>query len=287
MTKIQKTYLLLFVLFLALIPIWRYLVVPELLKLPGDYEREFDLHYTIDSNYDQSNWTGESLALAFVKNSTLSSNSDAQYIESYYRAETLKGELIWETTNRFTVDRKSREGLSRNKQDITGSYFLFPQTLQKTSYEIWPIGYNDSFKAQFDGVSEILGLPVYNYSFNDQLIDETESYGWLDLVPEVYHAKSIVGVKFSVEPVTGIIIKYDGMGKSYYADKISGTKIQDFYTWEDKFNNDTIANQVRIAQNEKQKIILYERWIPILFGLIALALLIALFASRKVAIKSV
>jgi hypothetical protein len=285
MTKIQKTYLLLFVFFLALIPVWWYLLVPELLKLPRDYTREFDLHYSINTNYDLSNWTGESLALAFVKNITLSSSSDVQDIESHYMAETLNGKLIWETKNRFSIDRKSIKGLSRNNQDITGSYFLFPRTLQKSSYEIWPIGYNDSFKAEFDGVSEILGLLVYNYSFNDQLIDETESYEWLDLIPDNYHAKSIVSVKFSVEPVTGFIVKYDGMGRSFYTHKISGAKVQDFYAWQDKFNDDTIANQVRIAQNEKQKIILYERFVPVLLGLVSLAFLVALFASRKVALK--
>jgi hypothetical protein len=285
MTKIQKTYLLLFILFLAIIPVWRYLVVPELLKLPGDYERNFNLFYLSNEDYDlEDGFSGELIINAVSKDRTISVDEDNQVIESYYKAETLAGELAWETQNKFSINRETRENITRNGEGAVGSYFVFPQELEKNSYKIWPIGYNHSFDVQFDGVENVEGLEVYHFSFANEITDDTEDFTWTELIPDTYHVNSVQSADFWLEPVTGRIVNFDDGGTSYYIDITTGEKIQDFLTWKAKFSDDTIANQVRIAQNAKQQIFLYERWIPILFGLIALALLMALFASRRVAL---
>jgi hypothetical protein len=259
--------------------------VPELLKLPRDYSRDFTLFFLSNEDYDlEDGFSGDSIVNAVSKDKTISVDGDNQVIESYYIAETLAGELAWEARNKFSIDRETRENINRNDEGARGSYFVFPQELEKKSYKIWPLGYNHSFDVQFDGVENVEGLEVYHFSFTDEITDDTEDYTWIELIPDTYHVNSVQSADFWVEPVTGKIINFDDGGISYYTDKITGEKIQDFLTWQDKFNNDTIANQVRIAQNEKQKIFLYERWIPILLGLIAFAFLIALFASRRVAL---
>jgi hypothetical protein len=286
MTNIQKTFLALFVLFLAAIPAWLFVAVPELTKLPADYERNIDLFYLSNEDYDLENgFSGESIVNAFSEDRTIGVDGDNQDIESHYKAETLSGELAWETRNIFGTNRETRENITRNEVGAVGSYFLFPQKLEQKSYKIWPIGYNHSFDVQFDGIENVDGLDVYHFSFANEITDDTKDFTWVELVPDTYHVNSIQGSDLWVEPVTGIMVNFDDGGTSYYVDKTTGEKIQDFLTWKAKFSDDTIANQVRIAQNEKQKIILFERWIPILLGLISLAFLITLFASRKVALK--
>jgi hypothetical protein len=286
MTTIQKIFLLFFILFLAAIPAWRLLIAPELLKLPGDYERKFDLFYLSNEDYDLENgFSGESIINAVSEDKTIGVNGGNQVIESYYKAETLAGELAWETRNKFGINRETRENITRNEKGAVGSYFVFPQKVEKRSYKIWPLGYNHSFDVQFDGVENVEGLEVYHFSFANEIRDDTKDFTWIELVPDTYGANSMQSSEFLVEPATGILVNFDDGGTSYYVDKTTGEKIQDFLTWKAKFTDDTIANQVRLAQNKKQEIILYERWIPVLLGLISLAFLVALFASRKVMVS--
>jgi hypothetical protein len=286
MTRIQKLFILLFILTLAIMPVWHLWAVPELLKLPEDYSRNFNLFFLSNEDYDlEGGFSGESIVNAFVKDETISADRDNQIIESYYKAETLAGELAWEATNKFSINRETRENIARNDEGAVGSYFVFPQEVEKKSYKIWPLGYNHSFDVQFNGVDKIEGLEVYHFSFGDEITDDTEDYTWIELIPDTYHVNSVQSADLWVEPVTGIMVNFDDGGTSYYIDKTTGKKIQDFLTWKDKFNDDTIANQVRLAQNKKQEIILYEQWIPILLRLIAAAFVIALFASRRVALK--
>jgi uncharacterized membrane protein len=44
--NLNKTLIGIGVVMIVLIPIWVFFIVPELTKMPGDYEREFDLFYT-------------------------------------------------------------------------------------------------------------------------------------------------------------------------------------------------------------------------------------------------
>jgi hypothetical protein len=286
MTKIQKIYLAFFIFFLVIIPAWRFIVVPQLLKIPVDYENV--INFTRSSNTKHQiggEWTGEKLIQGYTHIQTIGLNGNTQIIEGLYQAKDLNNQVLWEVKKEYGVDRSSRELQNGFDQYEKNTFYLFPHGLKKQTYNVWFAQYLYPIELKFRGAEEIQGLVVYSFSAENFIFDDSAGFEWLDTVPELYKILTDGTVKVWVEPITGAIIDYKGGGVAYYADKITEEKVQDMQTWSNQFNNDTIASQVRIAQNEKQKIFLYERWIPILFGLIALAFLIALFASRKVVLK--
>jgi hypothetical protein len=286
MTRIQKLFILLFILTLAIMPVWHLWAVPELLKLPGDYEGAVNFRRLSNTNHQiGGKWTGEKLVKGFTKEQTIGLDGNTQIIEGLYQARDLDNEILWEVKKRYGVDRISRELQNSFGQYAENTFYLFPPSLEKQAYNIWFNQYLYPIKLTFRGVEEIQGLTVYHFSAENFIFDDSAGFEWLDTVPELYKILTNGTVNVWVEPTTGVVIDYKGGGVAYYADKVTGEKVQDMQTWSNEYNDDTIANQVRLAQNKKQEIILYEQWIPILLRLIAVAFVIALFASRRMALK--
>jgi hypothetical protein len=288
MTKIQKTYLLLFVFFLALIPIWRYLVVPELLKLKMDFSYQAEI-ISVDDFYDEDKqeFTGDQLSVTSFDYKVTSELPDIIIVKNIFNVKTLAGENIFSVEREYGINKStSKHVVGYGDKDREGYLFAPRRIEQGDSYIYWHINYDAPATMKFKGQEEILGLPVYHYETNYQA-DPTQLLGHLPGVPELRGVGNDINLQTWIEPISGRMIKYEDRTLAYYYDINTKERLQPWNMFNNRFSDDTIANQVRIAQNAKQQIILYERWIPILFGLIALALLIALFASRKVTLKSV
>jgi hypothetical protein len=254
--------------------------------LPRDYNKYRDIQTISDTRHDvDSDWTGEIISKSVANDKTSNANANSQTIESYFKNATLAGDIIWETSHTFKIDRSTKEVTERDGEVTQGTYYLFPRKITEKNYSIWSIGNNNLYDFVFEGVDEVLGLNVSHFSVENFVVDDTIGFEWLDLVPEKYEVKSVQSIDTWVEPTSGIVVLMEDRGTSYYVDPTSGERIYAMQTWDNKFSDDTIAKQVRLAQNEKQRIQLFERWIPILLGLIAFSFLIALFASRKVALR--
>jgi hypothetical protein len=284
MTKIQKIFLALFVLFLAVIPVWRFMVVPELLKMPVDYASHTNFFGT-ENIYDieTNDFEGEEIVLVARKVTAKELQGNKIKINDFFSSAYLSGEIFYKTNQDFIIDRTTK------KIQETETYFEFPRNVKKEGYTTWFYYLTEPFKVKFEQEENILGLETYLFSYELEF-DATAGFSENDpLVPERYNVKEAPNGKIWVEPVTGVIIKLEDEGADYYVEKagsaITAPVIAPTFKWTAIYTDDTIANQVRIAQNAKQTIQLYERWITILLGLISLAFLIALFASRKVALN--
>ena len=278
MNKLQKIFLGIGIALFILIPVWRLLIVPELEKMPVDYSFHADLVTTVNLRTEiDGNWTGKEIQNTFVDLSVAGSDEKI-IIKEHFRAESLEGEVSYEVKLDFNIDPKTRENIDKD------GFFIFPLHVEKKDYTIWPFGYYHSSPFKFKSEETIKGLDVYHFVAENQISDDSDGFTWLELVPDTYGAYSEFTSKIWIEPVSGIIVKYEDDGVSYYADQDTRERIWDFDDWDNKFKDDTIANQVRIAQNKKQQIILFEIIIPIFLALIAIALLLALYigGSKKI-----
>jgi hypothetical protein len=284
MTVIQKIFLALFVLFLAVIPVWLYLVVPELLKLPGDYSSHTNFWGTENVyNVDSNDFEGEEIVQVARRVTTKELDNDKIKLNDFFSSAYSNGEIFYKTDQDFVVDRTTK------KIQDTEVHFEFPRNVEKEEYATWFYYLSEPFKVKFEQEEKILNLGTYLFSYELEF-DATPGFRDADpLVPEMYNVKEVPSGKIWVEPITGIIVKLADEGTDYYVDKvgsvITAPIVAPTFRWTAEYTSDTVANQVRLAQNEKQKIQLYEIWIPILLVLISLAFLIALFASRRAALK--
>jgi outer membrane lipoprotein-sorting protein len=277
MEKLQKIFFGIGAVLLVFIPVWLFLIVPELEKMPEDYSRAFDYNSITDTRHEISaEWAGKEVTKARLQDDITNSAKEIQTVKSLFEKKTLAGEVLWKIEHKFKLDRYTLEVMEGNgKASRQKTYYIFPKKTEGKTYRIWVIATNNLYDLKFTEIENILGLETYHFSAEDSIVDDTEGFEWLELVPERYDVKSNQSINMWVEPVSGITVKLEDKGTSFYTDPKSGELIHAMQTWDNKFNDDTISNQVRLAQNEKQRIILIERIIPILLFIIAAALFIA------------
>jgi hypothetical protein len=267
---------------LVLIPIWIFLIVPEMEKLPDNFSNKVEFIRKSNTNHQiGGNWTGEILVKGTTIENTLNIDKNIQIIEGNYKAQDLDDSVLWEVNKKYGINKKTFQTIPEYGQYSDNSYYLFPQKLDKKSYKVWIAQYLYPLELKFKNIEDVQKLEAYHFEAKNFVFDDSEGFEWMDLVPEVYNVLADGTVNVWVEPITGIILNYEGGGVAYYADKQTGEKIQDIQTWSNKYSEDTIANQVRIAQNEKQRIILIEWIAPILMLLVSLAFFSVYYVSRK------
>lgn len=296
MTNIQKIFFLLFVLFLAVIPAWFLLVVPSAtIRISNNWEWVTKFEGSASWADANDEW-GETLISVSEKEITIV-NDFGEYVvlrDRYSTKDPISGEITWEYIPKFAVNKETAKNVTHSGvPDRTGYYYMFPRNVEKTTYEIWGLNYLKKISLTFIKEETIEGLDTYLFEFrgdmeSSETYAESEEYPGVELTgnQEVRSPGDGLTIKYWVEPVTGEIVKIDERSAGdYIVDKNTGEKIAKLSKWTGKTTGDTVLNLVKATQNKKQMILLYERWIPILFGLIAFAFLIALFASRKVALK--
>jgi hypothetical protein len=284
MNKLQKTFLALFACFLLAVPVWMYLVAPGLLKMPADYKRTFDILGTEKPNYEIGGDSTETIIYKGTKRTHWAqSGGNEVSAELFFEAETVSGEPLFEISKKYKVDRDTRKVIASGKESV---YLVPPMHLEKKTYVIQDPAHLIDVEFHYEKEESVNGLSVYYFKSNTRGLESTDGYSFLDLVPEKYSAVDDVVSELWIEPITGTIVNFKQIGASFYLDNVSDEKIHNFTNYTNSFSDDTIANQVRLAQNAKQQIQLYERWIPILLSLLSLAFLIALFASRNMAFST-
>jgi hypothetical protein len=280
--NLHKVMLGIGIVLLLVIPIWIFFIVPEMEKLPKDYNNFINYNRQSNTNHEIGGvWTGEKIVKGESKEKTIRLDKNVQVIEGQYNAYLLDNEKIWDVKKEYGIDRLTRIVVYGYGQYAENSYFHFPPKLKKQSYSVWVTQYFYPLELRFIGVENIQGLEAYHFEAKNFVFDDSEGFEWLDLVPEVYNVHADGTVNVWVEPITGTILDFKGGGVAYYADKETDEKIQDMQTWSNKYSEDSIANQVRLAQNEKQRIYLLERIVPILLGLVGIALIFASFIGRR------
>jgi len=280
MEKLQKIFLGIGFGLLVLIPVWIFLIVPELEKLPVDHNFKVQTHTIGNPQYEvNAERQTKTVFKGQKEDKVIGVKDNTLVIERTLQLNYLHGEKYYGTSQEFEVERKTRHNTPSFTDKEGKAFFYFPSHVEKKSYDQWPAGYFKSHQFDFVNVENIKGLETYYFKADKKIDPHTDAYKWLELVPDTYDVDTLFTAEFWVEPVSGTIIRYRDEGTNYYTDKESGERVWDIDYWSNDFTDDTIANQVRIAQYQKQQIILYEIMIPILLAVIAIALLIASYVG--------
>jgi hypothetical protein len=271
----KKTLLIMGIIAMVLIPVWIFLVLPNLLKIPLDYSNDWKLAHSENDKFEiNGTWTKQ-----YAINTFWTENLNNNIFETYFVVG--EGEnIVYNIKNKFVVDKKTRHNLAGETDKNGESYSIFPLNVKKEDYNYWPAAYGRGLLFKFDGIEKRYNLDVYHFLAENQVSDDTAGYEFLDLVPEKYNVLSKFNIDIYVEPVSGIIVDYEDKGGSYYADS-QGNRVQDMSEWGNRFDYNTIKQQADKANSEKNKIFFYEWVAPILLGIIGIVLLIVGVVWKK------
>lgn len=257
---------------------------PLVERLPADYRSEMRM--------DAEGGFRESLAVPMQTSpqigrrvdQVVTVSGDVAVIQAGVDWTDPSGNLLYQTTGLYGVDRRTQSNLSGYGDRDRVGQFLIPPRFEETTFQLWDPNYSGPRTVAFERVDELDGLPVMVYRHAATGFDETAAYDFLPDVPERYKAFSDGHGLLYVEPVSGVVVDFTDEGRSYFVDPVTGASLGDFTTWRDWYAPETKAAQLRLAASRRSEILLVEQWLPsVLLGLALLWVTASLLRSRPAA----
>ncbi len=252
----------------ALARLW---LAPRLELLPANYASE--VHLTEENQFRDSpaaQWQASTLNVRRV-DQTITTTGGTSLINGALHVYYASGEINFETTGIYGVDRRTRQNLPGfGDVDRSGQY-LFPPHVRRIGYSIWDPMFSALRQATFERLDQIDGLNVYVFSFGASGMDESVGYSYLPDVPERYLAHTDGQGTLWVEPLSGVVVDYEDSGVSYFVNTSTEARLADFNRWDERYTSETHIAQLKLARTARARILALEYWLP---GGLALAALL-------------
>ena len=276
MTYKQKSMIAIAIVIVILIPICIFIVMPQIKKLPADYNYEVEFEGRLSWLEPGAEKISEPFAsIDIMTNKVLIHYQNILTIQSNVTAENpLTGEVFWEAKERMGVDRTTRKhfwGLGDMNRE---GYYTFPTNLKKHDYELWYPGWLSKGMCIFEGEEIIDGLKVYMFSAIMKEIPSSDLYP--QFTPrQIFSDQNAI---FKVEPVSGHIVNYRLDWDFYFVE--NGMTGQHIDVGGKVFTEKTFNEQFKIAQKKKLILITFQLIIPVVLSIIAITLLSIIFFRK-------
>jgi len=260
--KYMRKHIFIALAFLVVATLLRFWVAPFSERMPAHYANEAKL---IEENKFRDSPTGEWQASSLIAqrvDQTITNSGQTAIIEGAIHVYHASGEVNFEVTSLYGVDRRTRLNLAGyGEVNRTGQY-LFPPHVKRIEYPLWDPMFVGLRQATFERIEQIEGLQVYVFSFSGLGMDESAGYSYLPDVPEHYLAHTDGQGTIWVEPLSGIVVDYMDSGVSSFVTLSTGARLADFNQWEERYTSETRAAQIKLARAARLLILLLEFWLP-------------------------
>lgn len=247
----------------------RFGIGPALELLPTDYSSEIALEAdnvfreTADAADEQVHLKGRRV------DQVMSVTDDVAIIQSHIDWTTEAGQVNFQTTGLYGVDRRTRRNVPDYGDRNRSGQFLFPPHLGGTIDEVWDPYYSGPRRLTFDRIETVAGLELAVYRFDVTGLDETAAYDFLPEVPERYNVASIGEGWLWIEPVSGILVDLVDRGHTFIVDPATGQSAGDINAWDARYTAQSRAELIERASAARLQILLIGAWLPL--GLLLLA----------------
>ncbi|MGX5800320.1 porin PorA family protein [Bradyrhizobium sp. Arg314] len=243
---------------------------PALERLPADYTASVTLES--DSRFRQ---TPDATFTAFHQkgrrvDQVLNTNGDVAVVQSHVDWTTDTGEVNYQTTGLYGVDRRTRQNVAGYGDVSRSGQFMFPPRLKGLGDRIWDPYYGGPRHLVFDRNEVVDGLVLAVYRFTIAGLDETKTYGFLPDVPARFQAHTDGEGSLWIEPISGTLVDMTDNGHSFFVDPATGKSVGDFSIWHASYSAQSKADLFGVAASSRQRILAAQIWVPV--ALLALAL---------------
>lgn len=250
--RFSKKRLLCLVATLAAIPLWHFSILPNILKLPADFEYQSDM-ISVDNFYDveTEEYSGEKYSNTLFSYSVTGQIDNTLLIKSSFHVQTQTGETIYQSEPIYAIDRTTGAHVPTVGDTARTGYLFGPRWLKKdTSFQYWHPNSTIPLNMTYQGEERINGLLVYKYASNpEDVIDQTSA---LSFLPEVGETK---GIRLSslniiwVEPITGHLVKQQDYSLDYYYyDLATGERLTPYNKFLNTFTEESTAQHTEQAK---------------------------------------
>ena len=286
MNNTSKTFIILALILVVSIPLWLFVIVPKLVKMPSDFTYRADI-VSSDNFYDEAGgvYTGESLSKTKFSYGVESAQDGVLTVKNVFDVRTVNDDPIFVVERIYGIDQETGAHVAGFGDKERDGYLFAPRGLKRGEpFTYWHINYDGPAHMEFVGEEDLRGLSVYKYEtrYEEVDIDQTNNLSHLPGVPETRGVNLEPHLQVWVEPVSGRMVKYEDKTVAYFYNQATKDRLHPWNSFHNRYTDDSVARQVRNAQNAKQTIFLYEWLIPMILGVIALAFFVGFLLSRRV-----
>lgn len=205
--------------------------------------------------------------------------------DSYVTRNPATGDKIYEYIYEADVDPHTGANLNAESR---GDAFVFPRHVQKRPYSLRH-SYLKGIPVQYRGEEELEGMSTYVFAYEGRG-EYTESYAGTAEFPgvsvapgqEIRCAEDQFQFSVWVEPVTGEALKVQESCTSgdFIYDKNTGRAIEPIMLWSGESVGQDVIKRVAGIQQERFRILLYTRYLPLATLLLGLACLTAAWRTQ-------
>ncbi len=265
-----------------LVPFWLWFMETQWTRYPPDFYYSADV-LSLDNFFDQrkNKFIGAQLSKTKFYYEVISANNSVNLIKNVFDVRKLTGENIFSVQRTYGIDPKTGKHLAGYGDRDRSGYLFAPPSLDKQDYTYWHINYNTPALMKFRQEVFIQGLKAFLYSC-DYTADQTENLTYLSTVGETRGIKLNIHLQVWVEPLSGWMIKYEDKTAAYYYDLKSGHYLYPWNSFNNRYTNESISQQIALAKKEKQEIIFRKRIIPaFLLGLAVMLTWLSFLPFKK------
>lgn len=262
---------------IVFVPIWRNFLSTLFKQIPSNFSYSADL-ISVDNFYDEERgqFLGEQISNSNFSYEVIAERDGALLMENYFEVFTLTGEKIISIKRVLAVNSKTSlydENLGDKSR--VGSMFAPVGLKGGESFVYWHVNYDEPMVMRYVGEDVIEGLRTFRYEMLDDgmSIDQTSSLSHLDGVPEERGVRVYPTLDLWVEPVTGMLVKYEDSAEGYFYDLDTGVDIVPWNNFSNRYSEGAILNMVDDIESLKLKYLFVDYGVPALVGLLILALI--------------
>ena len=271
-------------LFLVAIPLWIWVIAPQLTKLPADFSYKADV-LSSDNFYDATKqaYSGQQRSVTTFSYKVADVQENVDVIQNIFDVRTITGEKIVTINRLYGIDPKTGKHVAGFGDHNREGYLFAPANLQKGQpFTYWHVNYDGPANMKFVDEETLFGLPVYRYEthYEGVKIDQTANLGFLPGVGKTRGVELEPYLQLWIEPVSGHLVKYKDDTIAYYYDLKTGQKINPWNHFTNTYTRDSVLAQVGLAKAEKLIITSVQIIIPTLLALLAFTLIIFLYRKK-------
>ncbi len=276
------------------IPIWFWVVVPQLTEIPKDFSYKADV-FSLDNFYDEQKqeFSGEKRSVTKFSyevtgnpSTKLGAGKDGILtVKNVFDVRTVTGDKIFAVERLYGIDPKTGKHVAGFGDKDRDGYLFAPRNLKYGApFTYWHINYDGPAHMTFVKEENFLGLSVYHYEtdFKGVQIDQTKNLTNLPGVGVTRGIELEPRLQIWVEPTTGRMVKYKDDTVAYYYDLKTGEKLNPWNHFTNSYTPESVIEQVGIAKQEKLKFTLIQFVAPALLALCAVIIILFYFRKNKI-----
>lgn len=268
-------------LFLFAIPFWSLKITPELKKIPDTFSYTAEI-LSVDNFYDEhiKKFEGWHFSKTDFSYKVIAKNPSYLMIKNSFNIRDISEQPIFSTSRLYYIDPYNGEHVSIDKEHRIG-YLFAPRYLNKKNFTYWHVNYNAPAQMKFVNVEKIYGLSVDHYQAQ-YAVEQPSNLRILPSLSKNRGIRNTIFLQLWIEPISGWLVKYQDNSFAYYYDIKTEKILAPWNTFSNRYTQNSIYNQVKIAKKLKWHILLIDFGVPLLLGILGIVLLlISLLKTKK------